>query len=73
LDETGLKMRRAAMKWLGLKAAGRTPEVAPERVFGEPRPMTGFLATLTPEQRDAALAHRGDDSFGDTAMEKAKV
>ncbi len=61
------------MKLLGFKTVGHPPEVAPERVFGEPRPMTGFLATLTPEQRDAALAHRDEDSFGDTAMEKAKA
>lgn len=26
-----------------------------------PRPMTGFLATLTEEQKKAALAYRGDE------------
>lgn len=26
--------------------------------------MTGFLATLTPEQRQRALAYRGPDTFG---------
>ena len=28
------------------------------------RPMTGFIATLTPEQTAAALAYRGDDHVG---------
>lgn len=31
----------------------------------KPRVMKGFLATLTPEQRERALAYRGDDTFGD--------
>lgn len=44
---------------------------APERVFGKPRAMTGFLATLTPEQRARVLAFRGDDTFGDPALKKA--
>lgn len=38
---------------------------APEPVRPQPRPMTGFLATLTPEQREAALAYRGPDGHGD--------
>lgn len=29
------------------------------------KPMTGFMATLTPEQKEAALAYRGDDTHGD--------
>lgn len=41
---------------------------APERVYGESRPMTGFLATLTDEQRKRALAYRGDDSHGDPKL-----
>jgi hypothetical protein len=27
--------------------------------------MTGFMATLTPEQKEAALAYRGDDTHGE--------
>ena len=41
----------------------------PERVYGAPRKMTGFLATLTAEQRERALAYRGDDKFGDASMD----
>jgi len=29
----------------------------------QPRPMTGFLATLTPEQLAAALAYDGPDTM----------
>jgi len=28
-----------------------------------PRPMTGFIATLTDEQLASSLAYRGDDTF----------
>lgn len=38
-----------------------------EPVPGAPRPMTGFLALLTPEQREAALSYTGDDTLGDPA------
>lgn len=32
------------------------------------RPMTGFIATLSPEQREAAKAYRGDETHGDEAF-----
>lgn len=46
---------------------------APERPAGAPRKMTGFLATLTPEQRERALAYRGEDIIGDASMAMEKV
>jgi hypothetical protein len=51
----------------GMKAVGLLPKdpPAPERLFGKPRAMTGFLATLTPEQRKRVLSYRGDDTFGE--------
>jgi hypothetical protein len=30
------------------------------------RPMTGFFASLTPEQQKAALEYRGDEDHGDS-------
>ena len=33
-----------------------------------PRPMTGFLATLTPEGRKAALEYDGPETHGDPAF-----
>lgn len=37
----------------------------PEPAFGKPRPMTGFLATLTEEQKEAVLSFKGPDLLGD--------
>ena len=56
-------------KW-GSQAVRLVPKAPPqhERVYAAPRRMTGFLATLTPEQRERALAYRGDDTFGDEAL-----
>lgn len=36
----------------------------PEPRDGGSRPMTGFLATLTDEQRQRALAYDGEENFG---------
>jgi len=60
----------ARLKKWGSKAVRLAPKAPrqPERVFGSPRKMTGFLATLTPEQRERALGYRGDDTFGDEAL-----
>lgn len=44
-----------------------------KRVYGAARPMTGFLATLTAEQRERALAYRGPENFGDESMAKAST
>lgn len=45
---------RAAIKARGVKIDPRIAE----------RSMTGFVATLTPEQRERALAYRGPDNHG---------
>ena len=36
--------------------------------FKEPREMTGFFATLTPEQLETAMAYKGDDNHGPEYM-----
>lgn len=44
------------------------PLPEPEPFCAKPRPMTGFLATLTEEQKRLAREHRGDDTHGDKAF-----
>lgn len=46
------------------------PLPAPERVYGKPRPMTGFLATLTDEQKKRALEYTGPENIGDKEFAK---
>jgi len=41
------------------------PLAEPEPVYGVPRPMVGLFASLTAQQRAAALAYRGPESHGD--------
>ena len=36
----------------------------PELVCGNPRPMTGFFASLTDDQKRRALSYRGEDNHG---------
>lgn len=43
----------------------------PEACYGKPREATGFLAALTAEQRDKALAYRGPESFGEDEFRRA--
>jgi len=38
------------------------PLPEPEPLRAAPRPMTGFLSLLTADQREAALAYRGEDT-----------
>ena len=40
------------------------PVSEPEPLRPQPRPMTGFLSTLSAEQRRDALAYCGDDTHG---------
>jgi hypothetical protein len=40
------------------------PAPEPEPVRPQSRPMTGFLATLSAEQRAAALSYCGEDRHG---------
>lgn len=42
------------------------PPVEPEPLRADGRAMTGFLSTLSTEQREAALAYCGDDAHGET-------
>lgn len=37
---------------------------APEPVNAKPRPMTGLISQLTPEQLDAALSYKGPTNHG---------
>src|SRR5690606_26937422 len=54
--------KNAAGEWVVLMAAG---SVATNE---ESRPMTGFIATLTDEQKAAALAYDGPENHGDAAF-----
>ena len=40
-------------------------------VESKPRPLTGFFAGLTAEQKKAALEYRGDENHGDPTFPKA--
>ena len=42
-----------------------TDQAAIDALAEAPRPMIGFWATLTPEQKRRALAYQGDESFGE--------
>lgn len=49
--------------WHGVTLRHRDlPE--PEPVYGAARPMTGFFATLSPEQQKRALSYRGQENHG---------
>jgi hypothetical protein len=59
----------ALLAWLSNPFRGgaerkRLPALQPLRA--QPRPMTGFMATLSAEQKSAALAYCGDDTHGDS-------
>ncbi len=49
------------------------PLAEPEAVNAVERPMTGFFATLTAEQKKKALSYRGDEEFGSTEFLRAKT
>lgn len=40
------------------------PLPEPEPINAIPRPMTGFFANLSPEQKQKALAYRGPENHG---------
>lgn len=53
--------------WLGFGTGvclEAKPLPEPEPINAVARPMTGFLATLTVEQRTRALAYRGPENHG---------
>jgi hypothetical protein len=56
-------MLAMAKRFLGITLTDK-PLPEPEPVFGKSRPMTGFFASLTDEQKRAALAYRGDENHG---------
>lgn len=43
------------------------PLAEPEPAYAQPRPMVGFLALLTPEQRAALLSYKDRVCMGDAA------
>jgi hypothetical protein len=47
------------------------PLPEPEPVNAKARPMTGFFATLSAEQKQRALAYRGDENHGDQELLRA--
>lgn len=50
--------------WTAVRLVDKSlPE--PEPVNAKARPMTGFFATLTPEQKKQALSYRGDEAHGE--------
>lgn len=48
------------------------PRPEPEPVYTRTRPMTGFFATLTDEQKARALAYKGQEDFGDLSFPRVK-
>jgi hypothetical protein len=51
--------------WTAAVTLRDAPLAAPEAAFGSPRPLTGFYAGLTAEQKKLALEHDGDETHGD--------
>jgi hypothetical protein len=47
-----------------------TPLLEPEPFCATPRPMTGFFATLTEEQKKLALEYRGNETHGDISFRR---
>lgn len=48
------------------------PLPEPDPVNATARPMTGFFASLTAEQKKQALGYRGEEKHGDSAFARAK-
>jgi hypothetical protein len=49
------------------------PLAEPEPVYGKERPLTGFLATLTNEQKARVRAYSGDENHGDPEFARKPV
>ncbi|MBB2720570.1 UNVERIFIED_ORG: hypothetical protein GGD48_005857 [Rhizobium etli] len=47
------------------------PAQKAEPSYAAPRPMTGFFATLTHDQKAKALGYRGPENYGDPELKKA--
>jgi hypothetical protein len=69
----GFNMVELAKKlfgWTAVRLLDKSlPE--PEPVNAQPRPMNGFFAGLTAEQKEQALEYRGEESHGDKAYLRA--
>lgn len=65
----------ALANWFKERFSGVTlqskPTPEPESVRAAARPVTGFFALLSDDQRKAALAYCGDDSHGSTEFRRA--
>ncbi|MER9391886.1 MULTISPECIES: hypothetical protein [unclassified Mesorhizobium] len=61
-----LKAAVSTMSLSGWFSAKPLPE--PEAFCGKPRPMTGFLATLTDEQKKLAREYTGEETHGDQSF-----
>jgi len=57
--------------WTNIRLIDK-PLPEPEPVNAQPRPMNGFFAGLSAEQKKQALAYRGDESHGDKSFCHAK-
>lgn len=60
---------RLSLNWLPKSrrrpAMQAPPQAPPEPLYGTPRPMTGFFATLSAENQARLRACTDDESFGD--------
>lgn len=66
-------MERMKAAWRGLFSSVTLQAKSlaePEPAFGKERPMTGFFAGLSAEQKKKALAYKGPESHGDPAFFK---
>jgi len=64
----GLKAAVSSMSFSGVLWDKKVVE--PEAFNGKPRPMTGFLATLTAEQKLLAAGYDGEEDHGDPAFRR---
>jgi hypothetical protein len=55
--------------WVGVRFEDK-PLPEPEPFNALARPMRGFFAGLTEEQKRRALAYRGDENHGDPAFKR---
>ncbi len=44
----------------------------PEAINAKPRKMTGFFASLSPEQKQQALTYRGEESHGSADFRRVR-
>lgn len=56
--------------WTNVRLEAK-PLPEPEPVNAQARPMTGFFAGLTPEQKKKALEYRGEETHGDKGFARA--